>query len=261
MASATALPCDVRTSTWRSLATISSGLWRFFRIAVPLLVRRHTSRWTNSVGVDQCVSSPVDVPVLKDSAPTRVGMDRAGIGMPSRYPPAMHLLLRARRSHRLLKNLIAVFWMHRNVAITVKNNGRDRRPVTQNYPFIRRATLSHSDKRRGKVTGDPTGEARMYADCCVQVAIRCSHDSGSGRSGREPANIDALWINRIVAHDLASDARDERRFTSAPLLVDCAKPVPAFRLVCLAGLCRIDHKASLFFCDNVHPRAGGEIVW
>jgi hypothetical protein len=46
-----------------------------------------------------CVSSSVDVPVLKDSAPTRVGMDRAGIGMPSRYPPAMHLLLRARRSH------------------------------------------------------------------------------------------------------------------------------------------------------------------
>src|SRR5216684_5850599 len=77
-----------------------------------------------------CVSSSVDVPVLKDSAPTRVGMDRAGIGMPSRYPPAMHLLLRARRSDRLLKNLIAVVWMHRNVAIAVKNNGRDRWPVT-----------------------------------------------------------------------------------------------------------------------------------
>src|ERR1700704_892403 len=84
-----------------------------------------------------CVSSSVDVPVLKDSAPTRVGMDRAGISMPSRYPSAMHLLLRARRPHRLLKNLIAVVWMY-------------------------------------------------------------------------------------------------RRFTSAPLLVGCAKPVPAFRLVCLA---------------------------
>src|SRR5712675_3680663 len=69
-----------------------------------------------------CVSSSVDVPVLQDSAPTGVGMDRAGIGMSSGYPPAMHLLLRARGSRRLLKNLIAVVWMHRNVAIAVKNN-------------------------------------------------------------------------------------------------------------------------------------------
>src|ERR1700686_2915616 len=46
-----------------------------------------------------CVSSSVDEPVLEDSAPTRVGMDRARIGMPSRYPPAMYLLLRDRRSH------------------------------------------------------------------------------------------------------------------------------------------------------------------
>src|SRR4030081_1438030 len=42
-----------------------------------------------------CVSSSVDVPVLKDSAPAGVGMDRAGIGMPSRYPPAVHILFRA----------------------------------------------------------------------------------------------------------------------------------------------------------------------
>src|SRR5258705_10322270 len=77
-----------------------------------------------------CVSSSVNVPVLKNFAPTRVGVDRAGIGMSSRYPPTMHLLLHARRSHRLLKNLIAVVWMHRNVAIAVKNNGRDRWPVT-----------------------------------------------------------------------------------------------------------------------------------
>src|SRR6266481_431093 len=73
-----------------------------------------------------CVSGSVDVPVLKDTAPTRVGMDRAGIGMASRYPPATHPLLRVRRSHRLLKNLIDIIWMHRNVAIAVKNDGRDR---------------------------------------------------------------------------------------------------------------------------------------
>src|SRR5207247_1404474 len=116
-------------------------------------------------------------------------------------------------------------------------------------------------KRRGKVNGGATGEARMYADCRVQIVVCCSPDSSSGRSGGQSTNVDARWINRIVAHDLASDARDQRRFTSATLLVGCAKPVPAFRTVCLTGLCGIDHKAGLFFCDKVHPRAGGEIVW
>src|ERR1035438_9443724 len=43
------------------------------------------------------VSGSMDAPALNDSSPTRVGMDRAGIGMPSRYPPAMRLLLRAGR--------------------------------------------------------------------------------------------------------------------------------------------------------------------
>src|SRR3977135_3021097 len=100
----------------------------------------------------------------------------------------------------------------------------------------------------------------MYTDCRVQIVVRCPQDSSSGRSGRQSTNVDALWINRIVAHDLASDAGDKRRFTSAPLLVGCAKPVPAFRLIGLAALCRIDHKAGLFFCDKVHPSTGGEIA-
>src|SRR5260370_7259072 len=40
-----------------------------------------------------CVSSSVDVPVLKDSVPPRVGMDRAGLGIPPANPPAHHHLL------------------------------------------------------------------------------------------------------------------------------------------------------------------------
>src|SRR4051812_48462530 len=100
----------------------------------------------------------------------------------------------------------------------------------------------------------------MYADCRVQIAVCCSHDGSSGRSGRQPTNVDTLSINRIVMHDLASNARDERGFTSASLLVGCTKPVPAFRLVCLAGLSRIDHEATLFLSDKVHPGAGGEII-
>ena len=85
---------------------------------------------TSRAASGPCVSGSVNIPVLKDFAPARVGMDRAGVGMPTRHSSAMHLLLRARRSHKLLKNMIAVVWMHCNVAITVKNNGRDRWPVT-----------------------------------------------------------------------------------------------------------------------------------
>src|SRR5258708_19117523 len=122
-----------------------------------------------SVGADRaasrpCVSSSVDIPVLQDSAPTRVAMDSAGIGMPSRYLPAMHLFLRARRFHSLLKNLIAVFWMHGSVAIAVKNNGWDRWLVTWNYPVIGPATLSHGDKCGGEGNGAPARESGMYTD-------------------------------------------------------------------------------------------------
>src|SRR5437588_116060 len=76
------------------------------------------------------VSSSMDIPVFKDSVPARVDMDRAGVGPPSRYLSVMYLLLRSRRSHRVLKNMIAIAWMHRIVAITMKNDGRDSWPVT-----------------------------------------------------------------------------------------------------------------------------------
>src|SRR6185369_6031606 len=61
-------------------------------------------------------------------------------------------------------------------------------------------------------------------------------------------------------HDLARDACDKRGFASAALLVGGAKPVPAFRLVCPAGLRRIGHETILSFREEVHPRAGGEII-
>jgi hypothetical protein len=77
-----------------------------------------------------CVSSSVDVPALKDSAPARGGIDRTRIGMSSRYSPAMHLLLSDGHSRELLTNLIAIVRMNRRVSIAVKDNGRDRRLIT-----------------------------------------------------------------------------------------------------------------------------------
>lgn len=64
----------------------------------------------------------------------------------------------------------------------------------------------------------------------------------------------------MVAHDLAGDAGDERRFATAALLVGWAKPIPAFRLVRFGPLRGVSHEAGLFFRDEVHARAGGKIL-
>jgi hypothetical protein len=71
----------------------------------------------------------MNIPVLKNRAPTRIGMDGAGVGVSSRNPPSIYFLLRARRSHGLLENLMAIAWMHRNVAVAVKNDRGDDWPV------------------------------------------------------------------------------------------------------------------------------------
>src|SRR3979409_759297 len=94
-------PCGAITLTWllreRMLEEETQHFPRCVRSSrISVGARRAASR--------PCVSSAVDTPVLQDCAPTRVAMDREGIGMPSWYLPAMHLLLRARQ----LKNLIAV---------------------------------------------------------------------------------------------------------------------------------------------------------
>ena len=61
-------------------------------------------------------------------------------------------------------------------------------------------------------------------------------------------------------HDLARDARDERRFTAIPALVVRAKPIPTPRRVRVTGLRRIDYEAGFFLRDHIHSGPGGEIV-
>src|SRR3974390_765717 len=51
MASAMLAPCETSTSTCRSFATISSGLYLFLGISVLLDAKRHTSSRTTSMGV------------------------------------------------------------------------------------------------------------------------------------------------------------------------------------------------------------------
>src|SRR3954462_15443451 len=58
IASATGVPWATRTSTWRSLATISSGLCLFRDMDPSSLLRSHTSGRTTSKGEDQCRRRP-----------------------------------------------------------------------------------------------------------------------------------------------------------------------------------------------------------
>ena len=61
-------------------------------------------------------------------------------------------------------------------------------------------------------------------------------------------------------HDLACDARNERRFTAIPALVVRSEPIPTLRRVRVTRLCGIDHETGLFLRDHIHARPGGEIV-
>ena len=63
IASAMFWPCETNTSTCRNFATISSGVYRFFGIAVLLHVKRHSSGWTTFPGEDQFVPKPLEDPL------------------------------------------------------------------------------------------------------------------------------------------------------------------------------------------------------
>ena len=100
----------------------------------------------------------------------------------------------------------------------------------------------------------------MHADRGVEIGVGHPHDGGGRRTGREPGDIDALRVDRVVAHDLPGDARDQRRLALAALLVARAEPVPALRGVGGGGLGRIGDEAGVLLGEHVHPRAGGEVV-
>src|SRR5271156_711368 len=136
-----------------------------------------------------CVCGSMDFPVLKDCAPARVDVNRAGIGMSSGDLTMMHRLSRVHGSYRPRDDMIAVAGMHRGVAIAVKNDGWDRLPVSeirQNVAgpqSIRQVTLPHSDERRRKIVGGSACEARMHADCRIKIGVSRAHYGGCSRSG------------------------------------------------------------------------------
>ena len=80
------------------------------------------------------MGAAVDAPMLQDFAAADVNMRRPGVVMAFGYPPVMNGFLRVGRTNDLYKNLTAVDWMYGGVAVTVKNNCRDRRAVLVSHP-------------------------------------------------------------------------------------------------------------------------------
>jgi hypothetical protein len=100
----------------------------------------------------------------------------------------------------------------------------------------------------------------VHPDRGVEVGVGGAHDHGRGAPRREARDVDPPRIDRVVAHDLARDARDQRRLPLAPVLVALAEPVPALLHVRRSGLPGIDHQAGVFLGRLVHARARGEVV-
>ena len=88
-------------------------------------------------------------------------MGRTGVFMASRYLPAMHRFLRARRTDGLFNDLTAIVWMHGSVAVAVKNNCRHSQPIAGNDAPTGSSALPHSGKCGGHVSGGAVGEAGM----------------------------------------------------------------------------------------------------
>jgi len=62
----------------------------------------------------------MDAPLLQDCLPVRIGMDRAGVGMATRYLSATYFLLPVRGSHGTGDDMIGVSGVYYGVTIAVE---------------------------------------------------------------------------------------------------------------------------------------------
>jgi hypothetical protein len=97
------------------LRVIEKEAQHFLRCIRSLPVRIGSGRAASGPGM----AGAVDIPVLQDIA-FGVGVGRAGVPVPSRNLPAMHLLSRLSRSDGMFDNVGAVVGMHGGVAVAVK---------------------------------------------------------------------------------------------------------------------------------------------
>ena len=207
----------------------------------------------------------VDDPPLENRHPARVGVEDPAVGVPAGNLAALHSRRQADDlgRGRLRDDLFAVAGMHRGVLVAVEHDRRNDSPglprAIRTAPGSDRAP-AHGGKCRWQVAGSAAGKARMNADRGVEIGIGRSHYRRGGPAGRKPRHVNAPGIDRVVAHDLTGDARDQRGLAPAAPLVLRPEPVPALRGVGGSRLRRIDDEAALLLGERVHARAGGEVV-
>jgi hypothetical protein len=100
----------------------------------------------------------------------------------------------------------------------------------------------------------------MDAEGSMELGMRRRHDGRRRAAGRQPRDVHTLWVDRVIPHDLAGDARDQGRLAAIPFLVAGTKPIPALRLIGSARLLGIDNEAIPLFGQEIHAGAGSEIV-
>ena len=220
------------------------------------------------------MAGALDHPLLEHRPATRVGVERAAVGPPAGCLPLLHgrrrLQVRCRGAPGLGDDLVAVARMDRRVPVAVEHDRRHDPPPPRGRSPAGRGPRGaggsgsrpapHGGESGGQVAGRADGEAGMHADGGVQVGVGRPHDGGGRPAGREPGDVDARRVDRVVGHDLAGDARDQRRLALVALLVAGAEPVPALRRVGGAGLRGVDDEAGVLLGERVHARAGGEVV-
>ena len=143
--------------------------------------------------------------------------------------------------------------------IPMKHDGGNNRSASFSHRHAAGA-LTHGGECGRKIARDAAGEAGMHTHRGVEIGVGHPHNGGGRASGREAGDIDASGVDRVVAHDLAGDARDQRRFAMATLLVARAKPIPALRGIGGGGLFWIRDQAGASLGECIHARAGGEVV-
>src|SRR3974377_298387 len=126
MASAMLAPCETSTSTCRSFATISSGLYLFLGISVLLDAKRHSSSRTTSMGVAQRhMRAALKAQINKTDRNDARGMAqmmRAGLYRPVHVKTVRSQKLRMLLTHRKLLQSKAIA-VENDLRATLRNFG------------------------------------------------------------------------------------------------------------------------------------------
>ena len=213
------------------------------------------------------MASALDHPVLKDRLTSSVGMWRATVA-----PSAGCLaLLRRRRGLQtggsgtagLGDDLVAIARIDGRVLVAMEHDRRHGPPLPPARPpegwSGDRASALHGGERGGQILRSARGETGMHANRGIEIGIGRCHNGGRGPSSGEPGNIDPLRVDRVLAHDPAGDARDQRGLAAVTLLVlrlNQFQHLESWRRTPGPGR----HEAAMLLGKRVHPRAGGEVV-